>query len=413
MSNNNNEVFIADDNNNAMVEEGTRTDKVSGKGVQAEVVVIENAALIQDGPIDSNRAIDVNDGTAIKGVSRKRKRDAIQDVGPINDATHPINDVDAINGAIQDESSVDGTKGVAKGVKERADHGNDSVRSLLSSRGMNQCGLCSGTFYPPIVQCVNGHVVCHSCLPQLEDQKCRKCRVPVNAANYSRCLVLENLLGSELRKCRVSCGATSVPFREILAHEQKCIARIQKRMLYCPSKQCSHFRGTPDQLREHLVAKHNCAVGQSDKATIQITRHSPSFSGEPMWLLNIEGREYVVMATSIANGTLIQLRLFSIQRMDEEDDARSKYTAIMLVVQHKDHRSSTVGSFLPRQCSLRVNPRSSSFSHQSTVFVKMSHVFCHGASSDIHSRSLRRAIFDTDPKQQMYHFFASIHTSTM
>ena len=46
-------------------------------------------------------------------------------------------------------------------------------------RGEFNCPVCFDAFRPPVYQCVNGHLICKSCLPNIEDSsgRCPTCRV--------------------------------------------------------------------------------------------------------------------------------------------------------------------------------------------------------------------------------------------
>ncbi|XP_063704020.1 zinc finger TRAF-type-containing protein 1-B-like [Culicoides brevitarsis] len=55
-----------------------------------------------------------------------------------------------------------------------------------------ECPICLDTVRRPIVQCINGHLLCSGC--RNKTQQCPVCRVSLES-NTSRCLVAEKLLG--------------------------------------------------------------------------------------------------------------------------------------------------------------------------------------------------------------------------
>ncbi|CAG7731668.1 unnamed protein product [Allacma fusca] len=99
------------------------------------------------------------------------------------------------------------------------------------------CPVCYSMVLPPIkTVCVNRHIVCNNCIPQLQTPVCPKCRLPME--EYPRSFELEHILKSMLTSsnsrpcpyadygCKV---VTNIENSEQLAeHERQCNYRLIK-----------------------------------------------------------------------------------------------------------------------------------------------------------------------------------------
>jgi hypothetical protein len=113
-----------------------------------------------------------------------------------------------------------------------------------------ECPICTQICLPPVLQCVNGHLVCNGCISRLaEAEVCPTCR---HGGPFGRCLVADRLLAlvDPIVVCPFLCGA-KLQLSERLKHETKCLLRP----LSCPAHNChatcddgarlfAHFRET-------------------------------------------------------------------------------------------------------------------------------------------------------------------------
>lgn len=139
--------------------------------------------------------------------------------------------------------------------------------------GLFECPVCTDTVLPPILQCVNGHLLCANC--RKEVTTCPVCRCPPPDI---RNLGLEKLCEKVKFPCKYkSVGCPSrLSAADKLRHQESCDFR-SFRCPY-PSGKCG-WQGWPHEVRAHLVSLHP---------------HVSTFQGEEMVLrVNANGADVI------------------------------------------------------------------------------------------------------------------------
>ncbi|KAF3322074.1 putative E3 ubiquitin-protein ligase SINA-like 9 isoform X1 [Carex littledalei] len=122
------------------------------------------------------------------------------------------------------------------------------------------CSICTYPLCPPIHQCTNGHVACHTCWSKLKD-KCHICSLPV----LSRNIALEKVLESVHLPCtyaNLGCPK-SVSYSQRQVHTDTCEFVPSS----CPMPSCAHkafsgkWRG--HFMKDHWETSQDYSYGQS------------------------------------------------------------------------------------------------------------------------------------------------------
>ncbi|KAM0889424.1 hypothetical protein ACQ4PT_027702 [Festuca glaucescens] len=142
---------------------------------------------------------------------------------------------------VEESSSVKKAK-----VASAAEAAASEVTVTLDSKLLD-CSVCLSTLYPPLFQCIDGHIACSGCCEAVE-YDCSVCGEPADI----RCHAVENILGGMIARCSFrEHGCTAiVPFTEKLSHEDSCLHAP----CHCPIAGCRPYARKP--LRDHLTMEH-------------------------------------------------------------------------------------------------------------------------------------------------------------
>ena len=219
----------------------------------------------------------------------------------------------------------------------------------------NTCCICCGPFSPPIVQCKRGHAYCEPCADRVKSSECPQCRVDFRKERRSRNLILENLLADQPRTCRKNCNA-SMPFRDLLKHEQSC-----QGSMYCYL--CKRFSGSVFELHTHLKAKHGA------KDFVMRNRKNYNFTWTvPKRKLRWETKSVAVLTTENGDPLYLLLRtpsnyyktqtfqFFRIHHWSAEERARSDS---FVTLSMGSRQCGIEISFTETECGLDINPHTS------------------------------------------------------
>ncbi|URE47998.1 Seven in absentia protein family, partial [Musa troglodytarum] len=123
-------------------------------------------------------------------------------------------EVAPVRNSLKPPGAGDGAAGGGSGLPATQITSNSRVNELL------ECPVCTNTMYPPIHQCRNGHTLCSSCKPRVQDQ-CPTCRQELGDI---RCLALEKVAEFLDLPCKyLSLGCPEIfPYYNKLKHEAQC-----------------------------------------------------------------------------------------------------------------------------------------------------------------------------------------------
>jgi len=117
-----------------------------------------------------------------------------------------------------------------------------------------ECPVCMEYMRPPIILCVNGHNICHTCRRKLDD--CPTCRKRFLS---TRCVGLEKVA----REFKYPCTYQQFGCKEVFAHDKldEHQAECLYRQLTCPAARCSphiqcDWTGNYSEARNHLMENH-------------------------------------------------------------------------------------------------------------------------------------------------------------
>lgn len=126
----------------------------------------------------------------------------------------------------------------------------DSSNGRLAS--LFECPVCFEYVVPPILQCKNGHVVCHNCHHKVTF--CPTCRDPKQ--NTTRNLAMEKMAREIKFHCKYSndgCSA-SLPYEQTNEHPRTCEYRPYS--CPCPGRSCK-WEGKLESIMTHITISHN------------------------------------------------------------------------------------------------------------------------------------------------------------
>ena len=127
------------------------------------------------------------------------------------------------------------------------------VKKLLSQF---ECPVCMNHITPPILQCLNGHIICRECQRKLSPKTCPTCRKPM-PTEECHTLALEQIavnIGLKFQCKFQALGCqTSLLLSEKANHEKCC----QYEPFHCPGLDgpCN-WSGNEEQLIQHLADVH-------------------------------------------------------------------------------------------------------------------------------------------------------------
>ncbi|UYV78326.1 SIAH2, partial [Cordylochernes scorpioides] len=118
-----------------------------------------------------------------------------------------------------------------------------------------ECPVCFDYVLPPILQCRNGHLVCSTCRPKV--QNCPTCRSPMGAvdAGNIRNLAMEKVASTVLFPCKYSISGCPAEFlhTEKTEHEELC--EFRPYLCPCPGASCK-WMGNLEEVMAHLMQSH-------------------------------------------------------------------------------------------------------------------------------------------------------------
>ncbi|XP_009381041.3 E3 ubiquitin-protein ligase SINAT5-like [Musa acuminata AAA Group] len=153
---------------------------------------------------------------------------------------------------------------------------NSRVNELL------ECPVCTNTMYPPIHQCRNGHTLCSSCKPRVQDQ-CPTCRQELGDI---RCLALEKVAEFFELPCKyLSMGCPEIfPYYNKLKHEAQCNFRPYN----CPYAGWECFvEGNIPFLVAHLRDDHKVDTHTGCTFNHRYVKPNPREVENATWMLTI------------------------------------------------------------------------------------------------------------------------------
>mmetsp|Transcript_107635 Transcript_107635/g.131339 ORF Transcript_107635/g.131339 Transcript_107635/m.131339 type:complete len:336 (+) Transcript_107635:789-1796(+) len=136
---------------------------------------------------------------------------------------------------------------------------NKELQPIIKLKNEFDCPVCYNKLDSHIYQCKEGHLLCESCRPKLDN--CPQCDcVLTNIRNRA----LENIISMQLKYCyfkNEGCDAKFIGKCKIMKHISECEYRCVK----CPFNQCTWF-GSFKYLVKHLKESHHACV--SNQKTI-------------------------------------------------------------------------------------------------------------------------------------------------
>ena len=147
------------------------------------------------------------------------------------------------------------------------------LRAFLDDvRRVVECPIClTAPTSSPIYRCSNGHLVCNMCRPNLRNNQCPTCKVPIR---YDRCLISEKLIESLPVPCKFEVFGCNVETKreKLNDHETKCLLRT----IQCPvfNSECN------SNVQVSMIFDHFKTAHGRHNINDQIEKPFPSMKGE-------------------------------------------------------------------------------------------------------------------------------------
>jgi hypothetical protein len=135
------------------------------------------------------------------------------------------------------------------------------------------CVVCFELTLPPWEGCVNGHLTCAGCRPQLKKNQCPSCRVSLTPLVRMRAVeaFFEHAPLPLMFSCSNGCNFHG-EWAIMKAHEETCVARD----VWCPiatrGRQCT-WSGMKADLVSHLKAGHGALGYKEDEGKLLLLHH--------------------------------------------------------------------------------------------------------------------------------------------
>lgn len=189
-----------------------------------------------------------------------------------------IMDLDNIE-CVSSSNRVEGAEIQNFGPKPRT---NTGMPPATSVHELLECPVCTGSMYPPIHQCLNGHTLCSTCKTQVHN-RCPTCRQELGDI---RCLALEKVAESLELPCRyysLGCPET-FPYYSKLKHEMSCNFRPYN----CPyaGSECS-VTGDIPFLVTHLRDDHKVDMHTGCTFNHRYVKSNPREVENATWMLTV------------------------------------------------------------------------------------------------------------------------------
>lgn len=186
------------------------------------------------------------------------------------------------------------TKRVLVEALEKDDSGSAKRRKVESAvLEQAKCPVCFELCTPPIMACVESHIICNKCLPQMK-QKCPSCSKSLAAPIHLR--LLENALteSGHLQKCTFE-GCDKIFFHDDSKHQEVCVFRP----LPCFLPTCEVKCKNADEMVTHLTTVHKFLVLPHAQATVKhVLFHANWYTAiAERYILSFGGGHYVLEAT--------------------------------------------------------------------------------------------------------------------
>jgi len=156
---------------------------------------------------------------------RPKPTDA-QDASSFNSCVEPVLNPEATDEAgLVPATSPPAANSSASGGGTKRKRGEEDQMLGGMSRTLREelnCPVCREIILPPILQCLNGHLLCEPCHKRLRTRpkKCPECRVDMN--NAARCRAMEKAVASLLVPCSNTGCSQEMPYSDAEAHASMC-----------------------------------------------------------------------------------------------------------------------------------------------------------------------------------------------
>ncbi|XP_078154090.1 putative E3 ubiquitin-protein ligase SINA-like 6 [Carex rostrata] len=174
----------------------------------------------------------------------------------------------------------------------------DTRERVTIDTDLLDCSICINPLYPPLYQCINGHVACPSCWTKVQ-YKCHICNIPVVTHN----IALEKVLEAAHVPCtyaNLGCQK-SVSYSHKQVHTDTC----EFAPSLCPIPGCAH-KASIGEWRGHFLKYHRnpCVhYGYGHSRTIRFNEEDPYYTlfgpGKDLFLLVKESIPNVGNALSL------------------------------------------------------------------------------------------------------------------
>ena len=130
----------------------------------------------------------------------------------------------------------------------------EEEKTAKSLQKQLNCPVCYHTLTESVFQCTNGHLICNSCLDQIQNPVCPSCRCDLSEP--IRCRPIELMLQSVPLPCEYGCGFSGVESARTKHTKEDCPNCTVDCYWYdCSPSNCG-WQGDMKELKQHMIDVH-------------------------------------------------------------------------------------------------------------------------------------------------------------